>query len=123
MFPDANAKQLLQKEFDRLNSEHGQPTYELCERALQAAHRIHLTSNIDKYECALCSDSQIRTFKNGKKKKSKKHARQHQRWEVFNRFNMTIPSPAPRVLRRLNPVESGLQKVCTIVGRGACRKM
>ena len=29
----------------------------------------------------------------------------HTRWKLFNRFNLIIPSPAPKVLQRLNPVE------------------
>ena len=92
MFPNDSQKQKLQEEFDDLNFSNGKPTYKLCDRALEAAHRVKLTDTTG-YTCSLCSDN-------------KKHKQtQYERWEIFNRFNMMIPSPAPRVLQRLNPVE------------------
>ena len=92
MFPNDSQKQKLQEEFDDLNFSNGKPTYNLCDRALEAAHRVKLTDTTG-YTCSLCSDN-------------KKHKQtQYERWEIFNRFNMMIPSPAPRVLQCLNPVE------------------
>jgi len=86
---------------------HGLLTYTLSIRALRAAHRVSLTEGTP-YTCSLCSDSSVHDTKSGrtgKKTKTSKTNTKFQRWQVFNRFNQMIPSPAPRVLRTLNPVE------------------
>ena len=104
MFPNDSQKQKLQEEFDDLNFSNGKPTYNLCDRALEAAHRVKLTDTTG-YTCSLCSDN-------------KKHKQtQYKRWEIFNRFNMMIPSPAPRTLHRLNPVERLLVARSAVVMR------
>lgn len=91
MYPNQQQRNELQKEFDILNTKCGRPTYKLCTRALEAAHRVQLTGEAT-YRCSLCSDIKDTTSK-------------HYRWEIYNKFNMMVPSPAPRVLQRLNPVE------------------
>ena len=86
---------------------HGQPSYDLSKPALEAAHRVSLTEGTP-YTCSLCSDSSVHDTKSGrtgKKTKTRKTNAKFQRWQVFNRFNQMIPSPAPRVLQALNPVE------------------
>ena len=85
MYPSLMRQQELQEVFDELNLRNGQPTYTLCKRALEAAHRVELTDGAS-YVCSLCCDT--------KTHKKTKYAR----WEIFNRFNMMIPSPAPRTL-------------------------
>ena len=93
LYPNQYEKTLLQQEFDQLNLKYERPTYKLTERALNAAHRVHLTSSSNKtYFCKLCSNEKVSKQKNF-------------HWELFNKFNQMIPSPAPKVLRRLNPVE------------------
>ena len=86
--------------FDKLNLRNEQPTYKLCKRALEAAHRVELTHGVP-YVCSLCCKTKIHKKTN------------YARWEIFNRFNMMIPSPAPRILHHLNPVER------LMVGRAA----
>ncbi len=92
MYPNKDDKKKLQDAFDQLNASYGRPTYELCQRALEAAHRVRLTPGTE-YRCTLCSNADHQKNRN------------HARWELFNRFNMMVPSPAPKVLQRLNPVE------------------
>ena len=94
MYPNRKQKQQLQYKFDKLNEKFKRPTYKLCDRALEAAHRVSFTSDHDSdYTCSLCSNT--KSYKTEKQK----------RWELFNHFNMSTPSPAPKVLQRLNPVE------------------
>ena len=55
MYPSGMQRRELQKQFDKLSQQNGQPTYKLCERALEAAHRVQLTDE-SKFVCLLCSD-------------------------------------------------------------------
>ena len=94
MYPNDEQKQHLQEEFEKLNTDNNRPKYQLCDRALEAAHRVRFTSTHDfRYICSLCANNNV--YKTEK----------YKRWELFTRFNMSTPSPAPKVLQRLNPVE------------------
>ena len=94
MYPNDEQKQHLQEEFEKLNTDNNRPKYQLCDRALEAAHRVCFTSTHDsEFVCSLCANNNV--YKTEK----------YKRWELFTRFNMSTPSPAPKVLQRLNPVE------------------
>ncbi len=52
MYPNADDMIQLQKEFDQLNAYYGREPYDLCERTMEAAHRVKLTAGVE-YKCSL----------------------------------------------------------------------
>ena len=70
--------------------------------------RIAPARSVNTCSLCKCNDNKAHDTKTHKKKKRNGSAggnTQFERWQIYNKFNMMVPSPAPNVLQRLNPVE------------------